>query len=176
MHSTTNAVNTTEGDAEVTTAELAGFWTRSAAYVVDVLILAAVCWGISLTVGRIITKEDPLQSLPLLLQASLGLFGATSLVYFPLFWKRRGQTLGKMTLGIKVIRTDASSLTWEGSMMRFLGYVISWATLSTLFVWIAFDARRQGIHDKMANTYVIVVPKKKVRAHRTQAYAAAERA
>ena len=176
MHSTANAVNTTEEDAEVTTAELAGFWTRSAAHVIDILILAAVCWGISLAIGRVITREDPFQSLPFLLHSPLGLFGAASLIYFPLFWKRRGQTLGKMAMGIKLIRTDASSLTWEDSMIRLLGYVISWATLFTLFALVAFDARRQGVHDKMAHTYVIVVPKKKVRARRTQAYAAAERA
>ena len=175
MHSTANAANTTEEGPEVTTAELAGFWTRSAAYVIDVFLLCAVCWGISFTIGTIVTRGDPFQSPPILLHSSFGLFGAASLLYFPAFWKRRGQTLGKMALGIRVIRTDASSLTWEASLIRFLGYVISWATLSTLFIWVAFDSRRQGVHDKMADTYVIVVPKKRVRAPRTQAYAAAER-
>jgi uncharacterized RDD family membrane protein YckC len=30
------------------------------------------------------------------------------------------------------------------------------------FIWIAFDDRKQGIHDKIAETYVIKLPRKKV--------------
>ena len=56
-----------------------------------------------------------------------------------------------------------------------LGYVICGATLFLLFLWVAFDARKQGVHDKMAGTYVIVIPKKKGRVPQAQPYAAAER-
>lgn len=175
MPFTENRSRTIEEDPEVTTAELAGFWSRCAAHLIDVLLIAAVCWGISYIIGRIATREDPFHSMPILLYTFFSLAGGTSLLYFPFMWKGRGQTLGKIALGIRVIRTDASPLSLESSLIRWLGYIISWATLFTLFIWVAFDGKRQGIHDKMADTYVIVVPKKKVRAHHTQTYAAAER-
>ena len=38
---------------------------------------------------------------------------------------------------------------------RYLGYYVSTIPLMLGFLWVAFDARKQGWHDKMANTVVI---------------------
>jgi uncharacterized RDD family membrane protein YckC len=176
MHPAAYQVRAQQGSPEVTTAELAGLWARLAAHLIDVLILAAACWGISFSIGRIFTREEPYEIMPVLLGSSFGLFIAGGLFYFTLLWMRQGQTLGKMALGIKVIHTDASPLGWRASLLRFLGYVLSWTTLFILFLSLVFDRHRQGFHDKMANTYVIVVPRKAVRAHQAQHYAATERA
>ncbi|MFQ5987264.1 MAG: RDD family protein [Dehalococcoidia bacterium] len=39
--------------------------------------------------------------------------------------------------------------------MRYLGYIVCALTLGIGFLIIAFDDRKQGLHDKIANTYVI---------------------
>jgi uncharacterized RDD family membrane protein YckC len=53
---------------------------------------------------------------------------------------------------------DAESggpLTTGQSIGRYLGYYVSLLGLGLGFVWVAFDARKQGWHDKLAGTVVI---------------------
>jgi uncharacterized RDD family membrane protein YckC len=38
---------------------------------------------------------------------------------------------------------------------RFVGYAISGIALDIGFIWVAFDARKQGWHDKIASTFVV---------------------
>ncbi|MDO8473454.1 MAG: RDD family protein [Dehalococcoidia bacterium] len=149
---------------ELTTADLAGFWIRLGAFVIDSAIIGATSWIISFSIGQIMGAADPLEFPPVLRASFMGLIGVFSIFYFPWFWRHGGQTPGKRALGIKLIRTDARPLAWRASWVRFLGYVVCTAGIGVPFIMVAFDSRKQGPHDKMARTYVIMVPKKKVRA------------
>lgn len=77
-----------------------------------------------------------------------------SIIYYTWFWRRSGQTIGKTVLGIKVIAKDGAKLTWGKALLRYIGYLISAIPLSIGFLWVAFDRKRQGWHDKLAGTYV----------------------
>ena len=144
---------------EITTAELAGFWVRVAAYLIDVTSLALASWVVVFGIGCLTTGGQPSDIRSILIGASIGLFLVGSLFYFTFMLVRRGQTFGKMLLGIKVIRTNALSLDTASALRRFFGYVVSWLTLHILFLRVATDKHRQGYHDHLADTYVIVVPK-----------------
>jgi uncharacterized RDD family membrane protein YckC len=79
------------------------------------------------------------------------------LLYCVLFWKYRSATPGKIMLDMKIVdATTGGKPTTGRLLLRYLGYVISVLTLGLAFLWIAFDKRRQGLHDKMANTVVIL--------------------
>ncbi len=39
-------------------------------------------------------------------------------------------------------------------VLRYIGYFLSALPLDFGFLWIAFDARKQGWHDKLASTVV----------------------
>jgi uncharacterized RDD family membrane protein YckC len=158
--------------SEVTTADLAGFWVRFAAFVIDMVILVGASWAIALVVDKATGGRGLFEFASPSNRVLFGLTGAFSILYFPWFWKHGGQTLGKRVLGIRIIRTDARRLNWNVSLIRFLGYVLCWGLLSIPFLLLGFDARKQGLHDKMAGTYVIVVPKKKLRAIEHHARAA----
>lgn len=164
---------TSEGQVpEVTTADLAGFWIRLAAFIIDLAMIGAGSWIVSFTGGRVMGTADPFQFPPVLRSSFMGLVGIASLFYFPWLWKQAGQTLGKRFLGIRVIRTDVRPLNWGQILMRLLGYLICFAGLGIPFIWVGFDGRKQGLHDKMARTYVIMIPKKKVRVVEPNAHAA----
>jgi uncharacterized RDD family membrane protein YckC len=64
-----------------------------------------------------------------------------------------------MIAQIKVIRVDASGVSLGNSIIRFLGLIISTLPLGLGFFWIACDRRKQGWHDKMADTVVVKLPK-----------------
>jgi uncharacterized RDD family membrane protein YckC len=124
--------------------EYAGFWIRLAAGVIDLLILGAF-------VG-VLAYFFPAPAIWL----TAGI--VVSIVYWLGFWVWRGQTPGKMAVGIKVIRTDSSPVKWQCAARRCLGYVVSAMTLFIGFIWVAFDGRKQGVQDKIADTYVVKLP------------------
>ncbi|MBN2438144.1 MAG: RDD family protein [Deltaproteobacteria bacterium] len=83
-----------------------------------------------------------------------------SLLYFTWFHGSVGQTPGKMLLGLKVIRASGESLSFGFAFLRWVGYLVSSSLLGLGFLWVLFDSRRQGWHDKIADTLVIRVGRK----------------
>ncbi len=79
-----------------------------------------------------------------------------SVVYFVGYWAKSGQTLGKTVMGIRIVSTNGTSLSWGKALLRYIGYVVSGVVLSLGFLWLAFDRKRQGWHDKIAGTYVLL--------------------
>jgi uncharacterized RDD family membrane protein YckC len=73
------------------------------------------------------------------------------------FWTWRGQTPGKMIVGIKIVRCDSSSINIGRAFLRVLGYLVSAFILYIGFIMIAGDGKKQGLHDKIADTIVIKV-------------------
>lgn len=73
-------------------------------------------------------------------------------------WRWLGATPGKRAIGARVV--DAATgdrLTTGQAVVRSLAYVVSALPLCAGFLWIAFDARRQGWHDKLARSVVLRV-------------------
>ncbi len=64
-------------------------------------------------------------------------------------------TLGKFLLGIKVVNADGGRLTPSQAWKRNLGKMTSLAIFGIGFLMVAFNGRKQGLHDRMAKTYVI---------------------
>jgi uncharacterized RDD family membrane protein YckC len=73
-----------------------------------------------------------------------------------IFWFARSATPGKMVINAVIVDADtlATPTHWQ-FVGRYLGYFVSSIPLCLGLVWVAFDARKQGWHDKMANTVVI---------------------
>jgi len=145
--------NAAEPEGHIVT--VIGFGRRLVAYLIDAVILWVV--GLCLSLGLVpLTasgmNQDAVAGANVAVQCVSILI---ALAYFVIFWATRGQTPGKMALGIKVIATDGSPVTWGKALLRYIGYLISGLVLALGFVWIAFDAKRQGWHDKIANTYVV---------------------
>lgn len=73
-----------------------------------------------------------------------------------LFWMKKQATIGKMCLSMKIV--DAKTLGRPSSkqlILRLLGLIVSILPLCLGIIWIAFDPKKQGFHDKIANTLVI---------------------
>ena len=135
---------TTMPTAAVT--EKAGWWTRFVAIFIDGVGL----FIIEQVLGNVLYPGTDATSH----------FGFTTLidgVYFTYFWSKagQGQTLGSRALHIRVVKTDGSYLDYGTAFLRFIGYLISLYCLAIGLIWAAFDAQKQGWHDKIAGTYVV---------------------
>ena len=88
-----------------------------------------------------------------------------TVAYSVIFWAWRGQTPGMMLLNIKVLRGDGTKVSGGYAVLRYLGYIVCFLTLGIGFLWIAFDSRKQGIHDKIADTVVVKLPEPTATQH-----------
>ena len=130
----------------VSTAEKAGWGTRALAILIDAIGIGIIAAAVSSILGAD-TQSRQYQGLSILLQAA----------YFTYFWSAagKGQTLGSRALNIRVVKTDGSYLDYGGAFLRYIGFVISCVAFFLGVIWAAFDAQKQGWHDKIAGTYVV---------------------
>jgi uncharacterized RDD family membrane protein YckC len=143
----------------------AGFFSRGAAYLLDRAIASGIAFGIFVVIDfffRLFGVDQWLESLNeramnntvlALVLSTLGIYLLISIVYNLFFWLSSGQTPGKRVLGVRVMRTDGTRLKLGNALRRQVGYWIS-AIFYLGFIWILFDNKRQGFHDKIAGTIV----------------------
>lgn len=109
------------------------------------LVLAGITTG-----GR---GEGAVSSLAMLVQLFSYAIGAA---YYVVFTGHGGQTPGKMAVRVKVIRRDGQPVSYGRALFRELPCkFISAIILGIGYLMIAFDEQKQGLHDRMADTYVI---------------------
>jgi uncharacterized RDD family membrane protein YckC len=78
-----------------------------------------------------------------------------------LFWLYKSATPGKMALNMKVVDVDTGEKLSVGqSIGRYFAYIPAMAILMIGIIWVVFDKRKQGWHDKLAKTVVIRKRKK----------------
>jgi uncharacterized RDD family membrane protein YckC len=135
--------------------EYVGFWLRVGAAIVDTILV--LCVAIPLVIW--LYGFDDL------------MFGAETRGFQPvrftidwlmpaaatlLFWFFRSATPGKMLIGARIV--DARSGGKPGLLqlvLRYLGYFVSIVPLCLGLLWVGWDPRKQGFHDKLARTLVI---------------------
>ena len=64
-------------------------------------------------------------------------------------------TLGKIVLGIKVVDQYNQRISLSRSLLRNLSKYLSYFILCIGYIMIIFDDRKQGLHDKIADTFII---------------------
>jgi uncharacterized RDD family membrane protein YckC len=139
-----------------------GMWRRFFASVVDSVLMTMI--GVALlALGLYLAYDsDPNASIERLLlefdTTTWVLNGASvliAIIYYVGCWTLGGQTIGKWLAGIKVVGDDGNPPSLAAAGLRYLGYLINNIVFSIGFLAVAFDKRKQGWHDKMANTFVI---------------------
>jgi uncharacterized RDD family membrane protein YckC len=121
------------------TTDKIGFLTRLLATIIDVVLVAIV----TTIIGNVLGGG--------------GVGFILGLAYYLYFWSSygHGQTLGKRALSIRVVKTDGTELTLVDALIRYIGLVVSCIPVFIGVIWVAFDANKQGWHDKIAKTYVV---------------------
>ncbi len=127
-----------------TSGEKIGFWRRFVAFLIDGVVLFIV----NQALASVAYGGDQ--------AAASGAAFIVDILYFVGLWTYwGGQTLGKKAVGIRVVKTDGSAVNLVTAIIRYVGYIISAVCLLIGFIWVAFDANKQGWHDKIASTYVV---------------------
>jgi len=144
-------------EEEVLEFDLAGFTRRAMAFLIDLAILfgttaLTLALGLFLADTDLDIKSDGFMNLIIVIYLALLFVGSTYFVFLQGFG---GRTIGKMILGIRIIRDDGESIGLREAFIRWVGYFISILFVFIGFVWALFDSRCQTWHDKFAGTYVV---------------------
>jgi uncharacterized RDD family membrane protein YckC len=132
-----------------------GFWVRVLAFILDGIVL-----------GVLTSALGPLAGTGTVVQTTDGRFvvdyGANALgtlvglVYMVGFWAWRGQTPGMIPFNMRVVRaSDGTKPDLVVGLLRYVGLIISFVVIFIGVIWVAFDSRKQGWHDKIAGTLVV---------------------
>jgi len=149
-------------EAVVTDYEKAGFWIRWLAMVIDNFILAVGggilggCCGFFVGFFGALAKsgQNETQTLAGILGGLLG--ALLQACYYTILTWRYGQTLGKKALNLRVVTTGYEPLSFGKAFLReVIGKAISTVILLIGFLWVAWDEKKQALHDKLAGTYVV---------------------
>jgi uncharacterized RDD family membrane protein YckC len=135
-------------------AQTAGFGVRVLAYLVDGIILSIFGGAFPYLVIPNETSVAVGQQVTTTASGSV----LVSLIYFVIFWSSLGggRTLGMRLLKLRVVRED--SMAPPGVIDAFVRWIGLWVSFVLCFVgviWVAFDSRHQGWHDKLAKTLVL---------------------
>jgi uncharacterized RDD family membrane protein YckC len=130
----------------------AGFVVRLEAGLIDYM-LCLVGAFMTIWVGSLLAPyPDPV----VLAGVGLGGIGLVFVFNHVALAALTGQTVGKMILAIRVIRTDGRPLEWIRMLGRgTVGYFLSAAPLGLGFIWVLWDSAHQGWHDKIFSTSVV---------------------
>ncbi len=132
--------------------EYMGFWIRLGAAIIDVIII----WFISSVLSYSLLSSIVGYRISFLFSPFW--FPAYWLYYW-LFTGLKGQTPGKMVVGIKVVNAQGDRVGLGVAALREFVRFISAYVLCLGFLWIIWDKQKQGWHDKIASTYVVKVVK-----------------
>ena len=135
--------------------EYVGFWMRVVASVIDTILVTIITFPVIIKMYGLRNVES--------MDFSLVQGPADFLLSYVLpaiviigFWHFKLATPGKMAISAIVVDAESYGKPSTSQLvLRYLGYYISTIFLFIGFLWIGFDKRKQGWHDKIARTVVI---------------------
>ncbi|MBP7764358.1 MAG: RDD family protein [Deltaproteobacteria bacterium] len=153
----------------MTTYRFAGFWRRFVAYTIDGVIISLmfmvlmIIAGVAFFAGAVsgdssawvakLSNPEELGALTIW----MWLFSfVVNIAYFTYFHGSTGRTPGKMLLGLQVVSVQGTPISYGVAFLRSVGYLVSSVVFCLGYIWVAFDKRKQGWHDKIAQTVVII--------------------
>ena len=130
--------------------EYGGFWIRFSAASWDSLILGIPVFILQFLLSFVIliVGFGPALYLPSLVMLVV-------IIYMD---GTKGGTPGKLILGLRINNEKNEFIGIPKAILRYLGKIVSTLILGIGHLMIAWDKKHQGLHDKIAKSYVVKLP------------------
>jgi uncharacterized RDD family membrane protein YckC len=165
--------------------EYATFWRRFGGYLIDVLIVGVIsvvvffvafgssisAYANSVTYANQNGLATPTYQLPAGAGLTIGLVGCIfAVLYFGLLVAGWGSTVGQRAVGLRVVgQEDATknlpmgrallrAIIWWGPALLFWSVAlrdIAGLVVLLCLLWVAWDPKKQGLHDKLGRAIVV---------------------
>jgi uncharacterized RDD family membrane protein YckC len=133
--------------------EYVGFWSRVGASLIDTVLVIMICWPLLTMIygWQYWTTQAFIRG-----PADLLINWVFPAIAVVLFWVYRQATPGKIAIGARIVdAATGEKPSTRQLIIRYLAYYVSVIPLFIGIVWVAFDSRKQGWHDKLAGTVVV---------------------
>lgn len=135
--------------------EYAGFWIRVGASIIDSILLMLITYPLLYAVYGW-AGLDYSRAMRTTGFVDILLTWVLPIAAIVWFWMHKQATPGKMLLSLRVVDAQTGkALTFGQSIGRYLGYFVAGIPFGIGLLWVGFDRRKQGWHDKLAGTVVI---------------------
>jgi uncharacterized RDD family membrane protein YckC len=129
-----------------------GVGRRAVAIIIDMIVLCIIGWVLALGMGGSTSTGFNLSGAPALIWFLI------ALAYYVVMEVQMGGTLGKLALGLKVVKEGGEKVDWQASIIRNLLRIVDgffFYLVGAIIVWTSKKKQRLG--DIVAHT--LVVPK-----------------
>lgn len=151
-------------DGEMNNRVYAGFWIRLAASLIDAFILSIVV--VIPFILLMLIGNSELVGILVKVFFIAGIVGEIFYYVMMPLSKYQG-TLGKYFLGLKIVDANGNKISAGKSGLRYFGCILS-GIMNIGYIMVAFTERKRGLHDFIANTYVIKAKANQVEATNSQ--------
>lgn len=133
--------------------EYAGFWVRVWATIIDSVLISVIIIPILLAIyGTQYFVSENLIKGPMDFLISWVLPAIAVIA----FWIYISATPGKLAISSKIVDANTGDRPSTGQFVgRYFAYFVSALPLGLGIIWVAFDKKKQGWHDKLAGTVVV---------------------
>ena len=133
--------------------EYAGFWIRTWAALIDTVLIFIILLPLLTAIyGWSYWNSEKLIQGP----ADLLLSWIAPAALVLVFWIVKQATPGKMAVSTRIVDAKTGNAPTKTQLViRYVGYYVAMIPLFIGIIWIAFDRRKQGWHDKLAGTVVV---------------------
>ncbi len=149
-------MNQIAADAAV---QYVGFWARVGAAAIDTVVMVLVFTPVFAVLGLGTGFQQDDQGMPVLppdYWNNLAVQQLIAAAVIVAFWAWRMATPGKMLIGAVIVDVSTFSRPSTGRLvLRYLAYFVSTLPLGLGLLWVGWDPRKQGWHDKIAGTVVV---------------------
>jgi uncharacterized RDD family membrane protein YckC len=137
--------------------EYAGFWARTGATIIDAILMMFISIPMLISIygwAYFDTEKTGLIAGP----ADFLVSWVLPAVAVIMFWIFKQATPGKMAISAKIVDAATGQPASTTQLIgRYFAYFVAMLPLLIGIIWIAFDKRKQGWHDKLAGTVVIKI-------------------
>jgi uncharacterized RDD family membrane protein YckC len=132
--------------------QYAGFWSRTFATVIDSIWL----YGIIYTILWFLLGTDIFSPDARYTMTQFAFEWVIPLIVVMAFWIIKSATPGKMLFQMRIVDAETLQPVPPARLLvRYLAYFISMLPLCFGLLWVAWDKRKQGWHDKIAGTVIV---------------------
>jgi uncharacterized RDD family membrane protein YckC len=129
-----------------------GVGRRAVAIIIDMIVLGIIGWALGMAMGGATSTGFNLSGAPAFIWFLI------ALAYYVVMEVQMGGTLGKLAMGLKVVKESGEKMDWQASIIRNLLRIIDgifFYLVGAIIVWVSKKKQRLG--DIVAHT--LVVPK-----------------
>jgi uncharacterized RDD family membrane protein YckC len=142
--------------ARQSSAPLASLGLRCGAFLID-YILTLMVLAIPLVIAIFLKRRWYAPTAANIL-VGIGYLAMAGLIFFNWIYSyvQSGRSFGKSFMGLRVVRLDGGTIDYKTAILRHIvGYPLSVFCFGMGLLWMLWDRKQQGWHDKIAQTMVI---------------------